>query len=126
MRIVYKGNYIRMTCGEIGLVDPDEMQLYAAFHLGLHYLQKYSFGGFPNTKGKCHLTVFDIISMHAIISTHYFSWTNITISMLLPSLSFDSFRIWKQRFKPLKIKTNKSVSCIMTVTSLTIYTAPVT
>ena len=30
---------------------PDEMQHYAAFHLGLHYLQKYSFMGFPNTKG---------------------------------------------------------------------------
>ena len=76
-------------------VDPDEMQLY----LGLHYLQKYSFGGFPNTKGKCHLTVFDIISMHAIISTHYFSGTNITISRLLPSLSFDSFRIEKTTFQ---------------------------
>ena len=31
-------------------VDPDEMQHYAAFHLGLHCLQKYSFMGFPNTK----------------------------------------------------------------------------
>ena len=30
--------------------DPDEMQHYAAFHLGLHCLQKYSFRGFPNTK----------------------------------------------------------------------------
>ena len=28
-------------------VDNDEMQLYAAFHLGLHCLQT----GFPNTKG---------------------------------------------------------------------------
>ena len=33
------------------LVDPDEMQYNAAFHLGLHCLQKYSFRGFPNTKG---------------------------------------------------------------------------
>ena len=32
-------------------VDPDEMQLYAAFHQGLHCLQKYSFRSFPNTKG---------------------------------------------------------------------------
>ena len=32
-------------------VDPDEMQHYAAFHLGLHCLQKYLFRGFPNTKG---------------------------------------------------------------------------
>ena len=31
-------------------VDPDEMQHYAAFHLGLRCLQKYSFRGFPNTK----------------------------------------------------------------------------
>ena len=35
-------------------VDPDEMQHYAAFHMGLHCFQKYSFRGFPNTKGlKC-------------------------------------------------------------------------
>ena len=27
--------------------DPDEMQHYAAFHLGLHCLQKYPFRGFP-------------------------------------------------------------------------------
>ena len=27
-------------------VDPDEMQHFAAFHLGLHCLQKYSFRGF--------------------------------------------------------------------------------
>ena len=32
-------------------VDPDEMPHYAAFHLGLHCLQKYSFRGYPNTKG---------------------------------------------------------------------------
>ena len=31
--------------------DPDEMPLNAAFHLGLHCLQKYPFRGFPNTKG---------------------------------------------------------------------------
>ena len=31
--------------------DPYEMQHYAAFHMGLHCLQKYSFRGFPNTKG---------------------------------------------------------------------------
>ena len=28
-------------------VDPDEMQDIAAFHLGFHCLQKYSFRGFP-------------------------------------------------------------------------------
>ena len=27
--------------------DPDEMQHYAAFHLGLHCLPKYPFMGFP-------------------------------------------------------------------------------
>ena len=32
-------------------VDPDEMQHDAAFHLGLHCLQNYSFRGFENTKG---------------------------------------------------------------------------
>ena len=32
-------------------VEPDEMWHYAAFHLGLHSLQKYSFRGFRNTKG---------------------------------------------------------------------------
>ena len=32
-------------------VDPDEMQHDAAFHWALHCLQKYSFRGFPNTKG---------------------------------------------------------------------------
>ena len=30
-------------------VDHDEMQHNAAFHLSLHFLQKYSFRGFPNT-----------------------------------------------------------------------------
>ena len=32
-------------------VDPDEMQHYAAFHLGLHCLQKHPFRGFKNTRG---------------------------------------------------------------------------
>ena len=36
-------------------VDPDEMQHYAAFHLGLYCLQKFSFRGFPKTKGYDHL-----------------------------------------------------------------------
>ena len=31
-------------------VDPDEMQHYAAFHLGLHCLPKYSFRGLQYTK----------------------------------------------------------------------------
>ena len=32
-------------------VDPDEMQQYAAFHLGFHCLQKCSFRGYSNTNG---------------------------------------------------------------------------
>ena len=32
-------------------VAPDEMQQYAALHLGFHFLQKYWLRGFPNTKG---------------------------------------------------------------------------
>ena len=31
--------------------DPDEMQLYAAFHLGLHCVAKDPFRGFQYTKG---------------------------------------------------------------------------
>ena len=31
--------------------EPDEMQHYAAFHLGLHCLPKYLFWGFPVYKG---------------------------------------------------------------------------
>ena len=34
----------------IDSVDPDEMQHCAAFHLGLHCLQKYSFRGFSNIR----------------------------------------------------------------------------
>ena len=32
-------------------VDPDEMQHYAAFHLGLHCLPKHPFRGFQYIKG---------------------------------------------------------------------------
>ena len=38
-------------------VDPDEMQHCAAFHLGLHCLQKYLFRGFPNTKDLSSLLI---------------------------------------------------------------------
>ena len=31
--------------------DPDEMQQYVAFHLGLHCLPNYPFNGFQNRKG---------------------------------------------------------------------------
>ena len=48
-KIVFFCLKIFFTCTKC--VDPDEMQHYAAFHLSLHSLQKYSFRGFPNTKG---------------------------------------------------------------------------
>ena len=41
-------------------VDTDVMQHYAAFHLGLHCLQKYSFRGFPNTNGYESVIIFQV------------------------------------------------------------------
>ena len=38
-------------------VVPDEMQHHAAFHLGLHCLQKYLFRGFPKYKGLKNLMI---------------------------------------------------------------------
>ena len=38
-------------CFNLNSEDPDEMQHYAAFHLGLHCLSKYPFRGFQYTKG---------------------------------------------------------------------------
>ena len=35
----------------VNSADPDEMQHYAAFHLGLHCLPKYTFRGCEYTKG---------------------------------------------------------------------------
>ena len=43
--------YLKIFFTFTNSVDPDEMQHYAAFHLGLHCLRKYSFWGFLNTKG---------------------------------------------------------------------------
>ena len=48
--------YIVIYCLKIFIrftksVDLNEMQHHAAFHLGLHCLQKYSFRGFQYTKG---------------------------------------------------------------------------
>ena len=37
--------------------DLDEMQHYAAFHVGLHCLPKYQLRGFQNTKGLCLLNL---------------------------------------------------------------------
>ena len=44
-------NYSSVRTNTRFTVHPDEMQRNAAFHLGLYYLQKYSFRGLPNTKG---------------------------------------------------------------------------
>ena len=43
--------FLKIGLSSAKIVDPDEMQHYAVFHLGLHYLQKYmySFSGFQNT-----------------------------------------------------------------------------
>ena len=38
--------------------DPHEIQLYAAFHMGLHCLPKYSYRGFPEYKGLRNITKF--------------------------------------------------------------------
>ena len=43
--------FLKIALTSAKSVDPDEMQHYAAFHLGLHCLQKYWFRGFQNTKG---------------------------------------------------------------------------
>ena len=43
---------LKIICNLTNIVDIDEMQHYAAFHLDLHCLQKYSFRDFQNTKGK--------------------------------------------------------------------------
>ena len=48
--------------------DPDELQHCAAFHLGLHCLQKYSFRDFPEYKGlikrKSHQTSSCLLNQH--------------------------------------------------------------
>ena len=47
-------NYISLLIFTfINSVYPDEMQHGAAFHLGLHCLQKYSFRGFPKVDCNC-------------------------------------------------------------------------
>ena len=54
---LYFSKYIVFFCLDIFFTftnseDPDEMQQYAAFHLGLHSLQKYPFiRSFQYTKG---------------------------------------------------------------------------
>ena len=43
-------------------VDTDEMQHYAAFHLGRHCLQKNSLRGFSNTKGLIVSSLLDVVN----------------------------------------------------------------
>ena len=52
MVIIFKKDCILLSedLFYLNSVDPDEMQHNAAFHLGLHCMQKYLFSGFPNTK----------------------------------------------------------------------------
>ena len=42
--------YLKIFFTFTNSIDPDVMQHYAAFHLGLHCLQKYLFRDFLNTK----------------------------------------------------------------------------
>ena len=51
--LIFKKCYIILSGDLLTLansVDPNEMQHYAAFYLGLYCLQKYSFMGFLKTK----------------------------------------------------------------------------
>ena len=52
VRLELKKNNIVFFFTFTNSVDPDEMHHYAAFHLGLHCLQTYSYLGVsPNTTG---------------------------------------------------------------------------
>ena len=53
MRIVYKGNYIRMTCGEIGLVDDN---FTGWVQMGLD-ARKPVFGGLRTTQAQTSLRI---------------------------------------------------------------------
>ena len=44
-------NPLKIVLTSAKRVDPDKMQLYAAFHLGLRFLQKYPFMAFLAFKG---------------------------------------------------------------------------
>ena len=47
---VHKFKFLKIVFTSAKSENPDEMQHYAAFHLGLHFLQKYSFRDFQNTR----------------------------------------------------------------------------
>ena len=49
-RIVFFYCYLKVVVNLANSADPDEMQHYAAFHLGHHCLPKYRFKGFQYTK----------------------------------------------------------------------------
>ena len=46
-------------------VDPDEMQHYAAFHLGLHSLQNDSFRSVLNTKGNVYISFYTDVVLNS-------------------------------------------------------------
>ena len=48
--------YLKTVLTSAKSADPDEMQHYAAFHLGLHCLPKYPIMGFPVYKGLMKVT----------------------------------------------------------------------
>ena len=54
-QIEYSSHYVPQSLKIVFILaystSPDEMQHYAAFHLGLHCLLKYPFRGFQYTKG---------------------------------------------------------------------------
>ena len=56
-----------MSEGFFDSVDPDEMQHYAAFHLGLHCLQKYSLGvsGIQRVNSACWVIFHDFLLLSA-------------------------------------------------------------
>ena len=45
----FKGLSLKIVLISANSADPNEMQQHAAFHQGLHCLQKNSFKGFQNT-----------------------------------------------------------------------------
>ena len=60
--------------------DPDEMQLYAAFHLGLHCLPEYLFREFPYTIGLKPMLTYTVIypvgvEIYFLVRASFFIYT---------------------------------------------------
>ena len=58
----YGNHVVRLT----NIEGPDEMMHYAAFHLGLHYLQKYQFRGFIWVFTVCKSTSLEVSSLQRV------------------------------------------------------------